>query len=448
MTDPGTLLVSVTAQQRLALGVGSEVSYFTGSHSFVPGSVLRGALAAAWIAEHGPPAGNPREAHFRALFDGNLRYGPLHVLGSVVVPVSAWTCKYPKKNKGCEGVAADIAFEDVGKCPACGGPMEQGKGQVLLPPGVALDRITRTSINPATGTAKNGELYAHGALPAGTQLAGTIHGRDDWLQAPRQLRFGGRRTVGGAVSYTAVPVPAEQEPPSWDGTGPLTVRLTSPGVFVDLAGRPRLDPDPRLDLGGAVVERKWARPVTWSGWHAASALPKPEEVCAVAGSTYRLAGPPALLGDLAQRLPREGAGLRRGEGFGEMQVVTSAWRPPARVRARPAPEDARALQLRADVQNLDLSPQQRRWVIAALADLQLEQERHAAGLAAAGTAAGPAVTGLADSLLTRPAADSFSGRQRDALRTLFTEADPGLLRDLIVLLRSGQAAQAGGDENR
>ena len=58
---------------------------------------------------------------------------------------------------------------------------------------------------------------------------------------------------------------------------------------------PASNPIPVLDLDGAIIERSWTRPVTWTGWHAASALPKPEELCAVAGSTYRLTGPPGML---------------------------------------------------------------------------------------------------------------------------------------------------------
>src|SRR5580692_2841818 len=97
MADRPVLRVTVQAAQRLALGTGSEVSYYTGTHSFVPGSVLRGALAAAWIAEHGPPtaAGSDR-TRFRYLFDGPIRYGARRVPGSTVTPVSARVCKYPK----------------------------------------------------------------------------------------------------------------------------------------------------------------------------------------------------------------------------------------------------------------------------------------------------------------------------------------------------------------
>jgi len=440
------LAVSVIARQRLALGTGSEVSFFTGTYSFVPGSVLRGALAAAWIAEHGPPApGSGAQARFRELFDGPVRYGPLHIPGSFVQPVSARLCKYPKTS-ACERAAVDAAFEPGLACPACGGPTEPGKGQVQLPPGVTPARITRSSIDPKTSKAADGELYSHGALPAGTRLEGFIHGQDPWLEKPRQLRLGGRRTVGGAADYTAGPAAPADRAGAWNGAGPLVIRLTSPGVFADVAGRPRLDPDPVLDLDGAIVERSWTRPVTWPGWHAASALPKPEELCASAGSTYRLSGPPGVLRGLAERLPAQGAGLRRTEGFGGVEVVTGPWRLPAEHRQPDsgragASADARALKLLASLRDLRLSEDEHRWVISALRDLQLDLECVASGQRR------PADDDedLVAFLLGQPAAQRFSGPQRDRLRAVFGETDPLLLRDLATLLASTPAGRGRED---
>jgi CRISPR-associated protein Csx10 len=439
MTEPGMLAVTVVARQRLALGTGSEVSFFTGSHAFVPGSVLRGALAAAWIAEHGPPApGSSEQAWFRDLFDGPVRYGPLHVPGSFVQPVSVRRCKYPK-NGACEDSVVDAAFDSRVKCLVCEGPTEPGKGQVTLPPGITLDRLTRTSINPKTGKAADGELYSHGALPAGTRLEGVIRGRDPWLERPRRLRLGGRRTVGGAADYQVEPIRVPGPAVAWEGTGPLVIRLTSPGVFVDVAGRPQLAPDRVLDLDGAEVERSWARPVTWTGWHAASTLPKPEELCAVTGSTYRLTGSAQVLRGLVGRLPTEGAGLRRTEGFGGIEVVTGPWRPPGPVGVPGAGEqaaggdgggaEAPALALLASLQELRLNDGQRRWVISALGDLQRERERPASGPPPAQGA-----EDLAGFLLGQPAALDLAGRQREELRKVFREEDSRLLRDVATLL--------------
>jgi CRISPR-associated protein Csx10 len=221
----------------------------------------------------------------------------------------------------------------------------------------------------------------------------------------------------------------------------LVIRLAGPAVFVDAAGRPSLEPDPVLDLDGATVERRWARPATWSGWHAASRLPKPDEVCAVTGSTYRITGPPGTLRELARRLPREGAGLRRAEGFGDIRIARMPWRPPvpAAPGQAPAAADAAVTGWLEDLRDLALDPPQLRWVADALRELQLDRERRAA-------ATGDGQDTVIE-LLGRAAAGGFGGRQRERLRKLFTEPDPRQLRDLTTLLLAEQAG-SGEEESR
>ena len=73
-----------------------------------------------------------------------------------------------------------------------------------------------------------------------------------------------------------------------------------------------------------------------------------------------------------------------------------------------------------------LDPGQQRWVVSALRALQLDRER------LGGDRQGR--PDLAEELLARPAAEAFSGRQRDLLRELFTQSSPQLLRDLTTLL--------------
>jgi CRISPR-associated protein Csx10 len=430
--DHGVLQVTVEARQRLALGTGAEVSFFTDSHAFVPGSVLRGALAAAWIAEHGPPGrANSRTTSFRELFDGQIRYGPLYADGSQVVPVSVWTCKYPA-GAACSQEAVDAAFEHGTLCRACDGPLEQGKGQILLPPDISMERTTRTSIDHRTARAKEHELYAHAAMPAGTTFRGLIHGRAAWLEHARPLRLGGRRTVGGSADYRAEPAgqPSGGQPLTDAGT--LVIRLASPAIFVDEAGRPVTAPGP-LDLDGATPDRSWARPVTWAGWHAASRLPKPEETCAVAGSTYQLSGPADQLRRLAARLQRDGIGLRRTEGFGDIEIVTRPWRPRAAADGAQEPgSETAALDWHRKILDLGLGDGMRRWVISSLRELQLHRARHAAGSAEAGK--------LAVELLERAASARFSGRQRNVLGELFGEPDLAVLSDVTILLAAGLPA--------
>ncbi|GLI00904.1 type III-B CRISPR module-associated Cmr3 family protein [Phytohabitans aurantiacus] len=422
------LRVSITALQPLALGTASEVSFFTGSHAFVPGSVLRGALAAAWIAEKGPPASGDSAAQFRELFDGEIRFGPLDPDGSFRVPLSVTTCKYPR-GQACAATVVDLAFEPVAPCPGCGRRMAPSKGQLTLPDEARLRRVVRTSIDPKTMRVKEGELYGHDALPAGTRLTGTVFGTDGWLLKPRTLRLGGRRSVGGAADYHA----DEANPPAAPSTsGTLVVRLTSPAVFVDQAGRPRLDPDPDLDLpAGVRLDESWTRPLVWSGWHAASRLPKPADVCAAPGSTYRLVGDPATVDAFAQRMLDDGIGLRRAEGFGVAEIAEGPWRPPAVHAQRPAapaePQGGVRARLRV-LRDLDLQPEQRAWLVGALRGLQIEQQR-----AQTSPEQATGVDKVLDELMRQPTATALTGRQREGIRTALAEVDPVTLRDLTTL---------------
>lgn len=426
-TGPAALAVTVVARQRLALGVGSEIGYYTAGHPYVPGSALRGALAAAWITEHGPPGrGNPKTDEFRTLFDGKIRYGNLLPAGSHRTPLSVFRCKY-RIEPTCPETVIDRAFETGDHCPGCGRRLEQSRGDLDLPGG--LTRITRTSIDPATGRAKDGELYANAALPAGTTLTGLIHGHHPWLAQPHTLWLGGRRTVGGQADLTTTAHRPSAPAPPAPGQ-PLVVRLASPAVFVDLAGRPRLTPEPTLDLipGATLLPETWTRAITWSGWHAASRLPKPAELCAAAGSTYRITGTPDVLAALAARLRRDGIGLRRAEGFGDVAIATQPWRPIATAGKGGDTSDPLS-DLHKRLLTLGLDDPAWRWLIGTLRALQVEQHR-------AGTVPASVLT----EMLTQPTAADLSGRQRDQLRTILDGLTPATLRDLTTLVLTTPAA--------
>ncbi|GGL19430.1 RAMP superfamily CRISPR-associated protein [Mangrovihabitans endophyticus] len=429
MTAPAPVCLHITAHavQRLALGVASEIGYFTDSHPYVPGSVLRGALAATWIAEHGPPTShNPRHAEFQELFDGDIRFGPLLPEGTTRAPLSVRLCKYQPYPR-CVATAVDDAFDTGTHCPSCTGPLHRSRGTITGP--AATTRITRTEIDPATGRAKDGHLYANAALPAGTLLTGVIHGHHPWLAQPHTIWLGGRRTVGGRATVTPVGhTPAQPPrllPPGQLITdGRLLLRLGSPAVFVDTAGRPTLVPQPGIDLpDGVTVTRAWTRPLTWTGWHAASRLPKPADLCAAAGSTYILDGTSDALTTFAAQVQRHGIGLRRAEGLGTADTATTAWRPrPARTAPTLAHDPG--IDLHAAIMELTLTADELRWLTAVVHEMQIEQHRHAGALPES----------LVADVLDRPAADVLSGRQRHTLLTCLTGADPEALRTLFILL--------------
>jgi CRISPR-associated protein Csx10 len=342
--------IDAVARQPLHLGVQPDAGWLTDTHRFVPGSVLRGALAAVWLARHRPPQPDTSgDAEFLNLFEGAVRYGPLYPGGDDALrPLSVFGCKYPA-DAACGGVAVDAAFEEVpARCPHCDSPMDPSRGTVV---GARLVEHTRVELD-ARGQAVDGQLFTRRALAAGTRLTGLVHGDLDgplgWIAEPDlAVRFGGRRSTSGLTELAARPEPV----PDFTGYDPqqrvLVLRLSSPGIFVDRLGRPSWVPDVeelrRLGVPVKDVDAAFVRPTTVGGWHAASNLPKPRDFAVAAGSVFRLTcdGDPREGGGLEQ-LWRTGVGLRRAEGFG--WVTLTRWRPPeVRVAASPEADPLREL---------------------------------------------------------------------------------------------------------
>lgn len=219
--------VQVTAHQPLALGVRPAGTAPVPTRLHVPGSVLRGALAAAWIAEYGLPTKVPasKRREFIALFEGYVSYGPLFATGSQVVPLSVLRCKYRR----CATVV-DEAFDDTGDNPSCGcGPLAPGRGEVEFTGAAAGRPVTQSThlqIDDDRGTAEEGLLFTrrvlahrdadgaertfHGRISPGADLP---DGAAAWLGDTRRLRLGGRRGTSGAVTYTpTLPTPSRHRP--------------------------------------------------------------------------------------------------------------------------------------------------------------------------------------------------------------------------------------------
>ncbi|WP_329543354.1 hypothetical protein OG548_45880 [Streptomyces sp. NBC_01356] len=364
----------VTARQPLALGTRPAGTAPTRTHRHIPGPVLRGALAALWIAAHGTPdrlqtTAPDLYAQFIELFEGVVRYEPLYAPGWQTVPMSVLRCKYPR-NQQCARWAEDEAFPAAGDglCPHCKAPGARSKGAVEPVHTQAsaqesthdlVSQTVRLQLDDATGTAERGLLFTREALRPRTRDgdARTFTGRITvhpgisaealaWLTGPahHRLHLGGRRSTGGGADLrltpttrTALSGEAGEGTSHSDGAGSpdghrLALRLTSPALFTDPCGLPLPVPDTSelAALLGVPVTllRSWTRHEHIGGWNAAANLPKPVELAASAGSTYllELALPPEpeRLAFLADR----GLGLRRTEGFGSLTTATTAWQPP------------------------------------------------------------------------------------------------------------------------
>ncbi|TDC19422.1 hypothetical protein E1265_23910 [Streptomyces sp. 8K308] len=349
---PEIRTMTLTARQPLSLGTRHNPgTALLRSHRHVRGTVLRGALAQAWITEHGRPdelAGSDPAllAQFVELFERHVRYGALFLDGWALLPLSVLRCKY-RSEPACARWHADEAFGDgpTEECGACGGPAESAKGEIESFgewAGPLLRQSTHVELT-ADGVAAEGQLFAREAIRARddhgrtTTLSGELVVPDDlsaaardWLTAEHRVRVGGRGSTSGLATLAIGPATPELAQPT---ARRLALRFTAPALLVDGAGLPVLRPsEPELAelLGTAVtIERSWARHERIGGWNRATNLPKPEEPAVSAGSTYLLHCAEVPDAKRLRRLCDSGLGLRRNEGYGSLRIDTEPWSPPS-----------------------------------------------------------------------------------------------------------------------
>ncbi len=319
--------LTLTARQPVSLGRSGARGYLTPTYPYVPGSVVRGALATAWLNATGASTTDER---FLRLFEGSARFGPAMPDGLALVPQSVRRCKYHRADSG-HAAAYDDAFPhgeatvdpaspDLPRLPAPCGAWERASGE---PTWHLVRAVTSTAIEPGTLHVAESQLYSRQTLPAGTVFTGHLvapDGLDATLTGLTRAYVGGKSSVMGEVE---VRITSCDRPALPDGEWGLVTR--TPTILVDEAGRPTLDPTYALRLAGYTGElRHWGRRTQiegTGGWHAASGLPKPSEITVGPGLVLRLpgAGP-----DEAAALLDHGLGLRRQEGFGWL-APTSRW---------------------------------------------------------------------------------------------------------------------------
>ena len=338
MTDYTYVSYTLTPLSRVSVGRGDEVRFLKRMQDIVRGSVIRGALGAAWWSDIDPGSGliavKEKQQSFDDLFAKNM-----HVRQAIpqcssekalFQPVSTLLCKY-QNLPNCHDFFFDVALknDEPEPCPACGGSLRYGKGWSV--PSHWTSNITTTALTER-GVALEHNLFSREVFKGDVTFQGTVRiNRESlyydmavkWITTDRRISIGGKRSVLGRVRWKATKMdtpPPNVTPPQ--DSNLVALYLRSPAILVDDLGFPELDLKEwlldRASHGGEVVDT-WIRPTTESGWNSIAGMPKPTEWAIAPGSAALLRGwDTETLRDLGQ-----GIGLRQNEGFGEVQLVQS-----------------------------------------------------------------------------------------------------------------------------
>lgn len=345
MTDWKLIPYSIELLGEVASGKGGEVAYAKRTHEVLPGSVVRGALARAWLDGWGPDGKGKED--FDTFFERELIVSQAVPRGMTLRAMSQRQCKYGAHEKPWIDEAR-TGRQWSCPHPGCESAMNAGKGWAWT--GQTHTKVTTRSALTEAETADPSKLFSRRVLRRSITLSGHVLIRTgaseeaaDWLQRPREFRLGGQTSHQGRARITFRSEPEPEKPGPFDPTDRVILRAQSPLLLVDQYGGPTLDPTFLLRQSWPEVKviDSWTRPVRVEGWHAASGIPKPAEWACEAGSTFVLegAGNPEAL--------RLGLGLRRLEGYGETTLTLADseeclqfWaiaEPPERAPSGPSP---------------------------------------------------------------------------------------------------------------
>lgn len=326
---------TLTPQARISAGRSGQVQNVRTIHEVVPGSVVRGALGAAWW---GPtdarfePASQPTfDDLFTKLMDVHAaipRLAEGHKTTEAEFERLSWArCKY-RSQPGCPDGWYDQVFavaqglsDWLRTCPGCGQPVEHPKQGWKVDQDWSVATV-RTALTK--GVATDDMLFTRRAMVREVTYTGTLQLASEpdeqvlaWLLEPKEIRVGGQRSTMGACRWEAA-VAADESP---EVRGDCVVELRSPAILIDDYGAPSLDLAAELNKALAAeaagtVQRVWMRQDVVTGWHGIAGLPKPSEWVVAAGSVALITGATARTAELLAT----GIGLRRAEGYGQIQV--------------------------------------------------------------------------------------------------------------------------------
>lgn len=355
--------VRLETEAPLAISQGRATGNELTTLKHIPGTVWRGALAAAVMrANNLKPEDAHQDNEFKTLFlSGQSRFGDLRVQGDHVYPLSARICKQDDSHGPSDLLlleALDVA--EPRECK-CGGKLTRIEGYYEWngwePKKREIhERLTaHSAISNRTLNARAGQFFTSAVLEAGQVFRGSWD-VDVQAEAAAERWVGkafvtiGRGATRGQGHATIQIQRADDEngeeelrarlrelnePFAERGLLAFTCTLQSPCIVYDdwLLARSWLTIGDIAEAAGATLEdfagyeskRQFSRMVTMAGWNAQRGLPKPETHAIAAGSAFLFTRVVSKeeRADEIHRLgcllwnARQGIGERWEEGFGE-----------------------------------------------------------------------------------------------------------------------------------
>jgi CRISPR-associated protein Csx10 len=347
---PTVLAIDARVLGEVALGRRPEAGNLVAGLPFVPGSTLRGALAARWRGDRG-------SAEFRRSFlSGRVRFGYLYPAAGRraghPLPLSRHTCKLrPGEPPDGHGVVDLLERPEARRCRHCQGllvPAGPGLSGVPEDEGRALVVSSHNRIDSDSQTVSRGGLFAYEVIPEGRSLRGYLRADDPEDLAVLleglglrpddlfELRVGRRKGVMGHLHCHLGPhtgtdggvglfPDAHPVPDEWPAGKAMRIDLLTPAIVRDEALGFRGTLVPRdLGLDRERFDGAYAASEIVAGWNSAHRLPKSDELAIRAGSSYLLHRPPEGADQELRTLAAAaalGIGHRRTEGFGVVSIA-------------------------------------------------------------------------------------------------------------------------------
>jgi CRISPR-associated protein Csx10 len=350
-----------------SIAASRAISNVQESLDFIPGTLVRGALAAKWLR------GGKPDNDFKDIFTGDkVAFGNLFIQGAKPVPLSAFSCKYHSGFKGDQHGIRDILLslikeienkiqipDEYQRCTyledgkPCHAPMKKFGGYYLKDiskasfnsKNVEKRLIFHTALSHITETALEGALYSQEVVEDGQNFRGEIWIYDsalqkklfDFIKKQDFIHIGSDKSIGLGkfeISLDMINEIIDKKKIQSrilefnkrlginNGKTYFSITLQSDAIITDRFQRYKTFIESEdMGIQNAEPVHGIARSRLIQGWNAMARIPKEDAIAIEKGSVFVFsANNQNDLIDGLYNAEVNGIGRRKGEGFGRLTV--------------------------------------------------------------------------------------------------------------------------------